>query len=104
MSPRQVVVLPLSKAHVAYAERVKEALRVDDSIKWVDVDMRDETLNRKIRDAQTSQANYILVVGPQEESTGTVHVRHREKGVLGAMNVEELRQKVVHEIKEFTNV
>ncbi|KAF0853135.1 mitochondrial threonyl-tRNA synthetase (ThrRS) [Andalucia godoyi] len=107
MSPRQVVVLPISQQYESYARDVAKTLMNDsgDKIRWVEVDARDETLNKRVRDAQTSQTNYILVVGAQELEHKSVHVRHRARGVLGSLPLPTALSVITSEIDSFdTNV
>ncbi|OWR51975.1 hypothetical protein KGM_204650 [Danaus plexippus plexippus] len=55
----------------------------------VDTDAGD-TLNKKVRNAQLAQFNYILVVGEREKSSNTVNVRTRDNKVHGEMSIEGL--------------
>ncbi|CAE7782680.1 TARS1, partial [Symbiodinium microadriaticum] len=52
--------------------------RIHNAKFYVDVDDSTKTLKKKIRDAQLAQYNFILVVGEQEASAGTVNVRTRD--------------------------
>ena len=56
----------------------------------VHLDDRNEKLPAKIRDAQLQKIPYMLVVGPKEAEAGTVSVRHRSKGDLGARPIADL--------------
>jgi threonyl-tRNA synthetase len=58
MSPRQVLIVPVSSAQNAYAEELKRILTVDKL--HVDVDLRDSTLNKKIRTGQQEKYNFIF--------------------------------------------
>lgn len=49
-----------------------------------------ETMNKKIRNAQLEQYNYILVVGKSEQEKGTVNVRSRDNTIIGEIPVNEL--------------
>eukprot|EP00922_Rhytidocystis_sp_ex-Travisia-forbesii_P039347 GHVS01058521.1.p1 GENE.GHVS01058521.1~~GHVS01058521.1.p1 ORF type:complete len:841 (+),score=90.25 GHVS01058521.1:187-2523(+) len=76
LSPRQAIVLPISDKHNEYAQWVEKTLTnfgYD-----VGIDMSSNTINKKIREAQIHQWNYMLVVGEQESNSGTVTVRMRE--------------------------
>lgn len=87
LSPRQVVVCPVSEKFVAYAHRISDELKVHRFFSSVDVS--NETLQKKIRNAQLEQTNYILIVGEKEQASGTVNVRSRDAGVLGERTVSE---------------
>ena len=64
----------------------------------VEVDYRNEKIGKKIREAQLEKVPYMLVVGDRDMEAGTVSVRHRSEGDLGAMSLEQfsamLRQVV----------
>ncbi|KAI4838382.1 threonine--tRNA ligase [Plasmodium brasilianum] len=76
LSPRQAIVLPVSDKFNKYAYYVYETL--NNNFFDVDVDTSMNTLNKKIREAQLKQFNFILVVGEKELTTNTVTVRDRD--------------------------
>jgi len=88
LSPRQALVVPVSKAFEAYAQEVQQSVRAAGF--FVDVDMSHRTLQKMVRDAQLSQYNYILVVGKEEAERGTVNVRTRDNVVRGSKTIAEL--------------
>ena len=59
-----------------------------------ELDDRDEKLGFKIREAQLQKVPYMLVVGGREEEQGTVSVRLRTEEDLGAMEIQELAERV----------
>lgn len=85
LAPVQVKVLPITDRQLPYARQVAEALRQQE-IRVV-VDDRNEKIGYKIREAQVEKVPYMLVVGDKEMSGGTVAVRQRERGDLGAQTV-----------------
>ncbi|ETB57713.1 threonine-tRNA ligase, variant [Plasmodium yoelii 17X] len=76
LSPRQAIVLPISDKFNEYAKYIHTVLT--NNLFDVDVDISVNTLNKKIREAQLKQYNFILVVGEKEISTNTVTVRDRD--------------------------
>ncbi|XP_066245938.1 threonine--tRNA ligase 1, cytoplasmic isoform X1 [Euwallacea similis] len=94
LSPRQVMVVPVGPNYDEYAEEVKQKLYEAGIMAEVDVDHGD-TLNKKIRNAQLAQFNFILVVGEKEKSSNTVNVRTRDNVVHGEVSVEDLLGKLV---------
>ncbi len=92
LAPVQAVVVPIADRHVAYARVVAEELRARGF--RVEVDSRREKMQAKIRDAQTQQVPYMLVVGDRDEAAGTIAVRERRAGDLGAMPRAELLAKL----------
>lgn len=97
LSPVQVKVLTIADRHEIYADRVVETL-MHESIR-VQKDYRAETLNKKIREAQLEQVNYIVVVGDKESETETVSVRTRDNEVKGAITIEEFKKLLIKEIR-----
>ena len=90
MSPRQVTVVPInSQGPVAdYAEHVRRAFH--GAHFFAEADLRDMTMQKKVRDAQLNQVNYILVVGDKERENGTVNVRTRANKVKGEHSIEDV--------------
>jgi len=100
LSPVQVKILPISDAHLDYAESVKEEL-VKQGIR-VEVDSRNEKIGYKIREAQMQKTPYMLVVGEKEIEEKAVGVRSRADGDIGQMKVEDFINKIQQEIKNYT--
>jgi len=82
LAPVQASVLPVSGKFIEYAQKVTQQLK--DAGLRVHLDDRNEKLQAKIRDAQLEKIPYMLIVGGKEAEAGTVAVRHRTKGDLGA--------------------
>jgi threonyl-tRNA synthetase len=76
LSPRQVMVVPVTGAFYNYAEQVRQ--RCHDAGFYADADLGENTLNKKIRNAQLAQYNFIFVVGQEEATSNTVNVRNRD--------------------------
>ncbi|BBH21611.1 threonine--tRNA ligase [Paenibacillus baekrokdamisoli] len=88
LSPIQAKIIPVSTAFEGYAREVAEKLQLA-GIR-VESDLRNEKLGYKIREAQLEKAPYMLVIGDNEAQSGTVSVRKRGEGDIGAKPVEEL--------------
>jgi len=73
MAPEQVRILPVSDDALGYAHRVKNEL----SDFRVEVEDRDWTVGRKIREAHDDRLPYMIIVGSDEEEAGTISVRDR---------------------------
>jgi len=76
LSPRQVLVVPVAAPFQEYASEIANKLSL--SGLFADVDNSDNTLNKKIRNGEISQYNFILVVGEQEQVARSVNVRNRD--------------------------
>jgi threonyl-tRNA synthetase len=83
-----VALLPVADRHIPYAQQLYNDLF--DRRFEVELDGAAESLNKKIREAQLMQFNYIAVVGDREMEQGTVTVRRRDNQVLGAMPTQQL--------------
>ncbi len=97
LAPEQVRVLPITDRSIPYAREVV-AMLSEQGIR-VELDARNEKVGYKIRDAQTQKVPYMLVIGDKEAANGTVAVRHRAGGDLGAMQLKELQERISAEIK-----
>ncbi|KAI9305580.1 hypothetical protein BJ944DRAFT_161478 [Cunninghamella echinulata] len=76
LSPRQISVIPVAAPFFGYAEQITNKLASMGI--YADADLSDNTLNKKIRNSELSQYNFIFVVGAEEESTQSVNVRNRD--------------------------
>ncbi|XP_044265947.1 threonine--tRNA ligase 1, cytoplasmic isoform X1 [Tribolium madens] len=92
ISPRQAMVIPVGPTYDEYALDVQKKLYQAGFMAEVDTDAGD-TMNKKIRNAQLAQFNFILVVGEKERSSQTVNVRTRDNIVHGEITVEGLIEK-----------
>ncbi|MEX0885844.1 MAG: threonine--tRNA ligase [Phycisphaeraceae bacterium] len=98
LAPEQVRVLPVSDKFTAYAHQVLAELK--HAGMRVSADDSNDRLNAKIRLAQDEQVPYMLVVGGKDEEAGTVSVRHRREGDLGAMARSAFLEKAKLEIDQ----
>lgn len=98
LAPVQVVVLPVADAYADYARHV--AAKLDDEDFRVEVDDRNEKIGYRIREAQGQKIPYMLVVGEKEEKEGTVAVRGRRDGDLGAMPLDDFVAALRREVRE----
>jgi threonyl-tRNA synthetase len=87
LAPVQAVVLPIADRHAEYAGSVRDQL--DAAGLRVELDQRQEKIGYKIREAQLQKVPYMLVIGDREAADGTVSVRSRSMGDLGARPVQE---------------
>lgn len=96
LAPTQVRVLPLTEKHHAYALHIKDRFQVENI--RVEVDLRNEKIGYKIREAQVEKIPYMLVVGDKEIEDGAVSVRSRQEGDIGSIAVNEFIAKINQEI------
>ncbi|KAF9586255.1 threonyl-tRNA synthetase [Lunasporangiospora selenospora] len=98
LSPRQVQVIPVAAAIVPYAGKVQQ--RLFDAGFYADIDHSDATLNKKIRNAELAQYNFIFVVGAEEEAQHSVNVRCRDGVESKAKGQVRSLDEVMHKLKE----
>ena len=96
LCPEQARILPVSDNQIDVANKYRDALRAKGF--RVGVDAQAASLGAKIRSARQDRVPYLLVVGEKEAADGTVAVRTRQEGELGAMNLEKLAEKMQIEV------
>jgi threonyl-tRNA synthetase len=100
LAPEQVRVLPISEKFTDYGRRVEAELKSAGF--RVTGDYRPEKIGAKIREAQLEKIPYMLVVGEKEQAAGTVAVRDRVEGDLGAMPLAQLLARLKEEVEKKT--
>ena len=96
LSPVQVAILPIGEKHFDYAENLQKQLKENN----IRVQMyKDDTLGKKIREAEMQKIPYLLILGDKEIAANAVSVRERGKGDLGKMSTEKFVEKITEEIK-----
>ena len=97
LAPVQVKIIPITDRQREYASKVERLLKEADI--RVETDTRSEKVNYKIREAQNQKIPYMLVVGDKEIESGSVAVRHRTKGDMGAVPTGEFVKMLLEEIE-----
>ncbi|MFO0884660.1 MAG: threonine--tRNA ligase [Pirellulales bacterium] len=100
LAPEQARIITVSEKSEEYARNIEQKLRAA-GIR-VTADYRSEKLGAKIRDAQLELIPYMLVVGPRDVEQGTVSLRDRLEGDLGAQSVDACIEKLLTEVAERT--
>ena len=98
LSPVQVTVLPITDRSSEYAKEVLAKLEA--SGVRAEIDLRNEKIGYKIREAQMQKIPYMLVIGDKEAESGAVAVRTRTGEDLGAMPMDAFLAKIGKEISE----
>ena len=96
LAPVQVKVMPITDRTAEYAKKV--AAELESAGVRVETDLRNEKIGYKIREAQSKKIPYMLIVGDKEAEAGTVSVRTRAGGDLGAVALAEFQAKLLEEI------
>ncbi|MGJ1205030.1 threonine--tRNA ligase [Sphingobacterium lactis] len=96
LAPEQFIVLPVSEKYEEYAQKVLESLNNSD-IRGL-IDLRDEKVGRKIRDAEVKKMPYMVIVGEKEMESGTISVRKHGGVDLGSISPDEFKDLLIKEI------
>jgi threonyl-tRNA synthetase len=96
--PVQAIVLPISEKHEKYAEKVLKSLE-NHEIRGL-IDARNETVGKKIREAEMKKVPLMIVVGEQEENANQISVRKHGGESLGSMDIESFAKIINEEIKQ----
>jgi len=96
LAPVQAIVLPVSERFADYAATVAGELRDGES--RVELDDRNESIGRKIREAELRKIPYMLIVGEREQDEAAVAVRAHGGGDHGTMTVAEFADRLRGEL------
>ena len=96
LSPTQVKLLPIGNEQLEYTKKIAEKMQ-SFGIR-VETDDRYEKIGYKIRQAQLQKIPYMLIIGDKEMADGTVSVRSRKNGDMGAVPADEFIDRLVLEI------
>ncbi|MCX7879753.1 MAG: threonine--tRNA ligase [Ignavibacteria bacterium] len=88
ISPVQVSVLPIGENHHSYSIEVARKLEAEGF--RVNLDLRNERINRKIAESESQKICFALIIGNKEIETQTVSVRQHRKGDLGNKTIDEI--------------
>ncbi len=96
LAPVQVKLLTVAESFADYAEEVAE--KCEAAGLRVELDIRNEKIGYKLREARNERVSYICVIGEREKEAGTLSVRSTKVGELGTMSVDEFIAKLSEEI------
>ncbi len=97
LMPEQAIILSLSEKYEKYSQKVLSLLE-NHEIRAL-ANNRNDTIGKKIREAEMSKVPYMLIIGEQEENDGTVSVRKHGEGDIGTMSIEAFAELINKEIK-----
>ena len=97
LAPVQVKLLTVAETFADYAKEV--AAKCEEAGLRVELDIRNEKIGYKLREARNERVSYICVIGEREAEANSVSVRSTKVGELGAMSVDEFIDKLVEEVK-----
>ncbi len=102
LAPVQIAILPISEKSNDYAKKIEKEL-FEKGFR-VNLDDRPDKIGAKIRQAEISKINVMLIVGEKEEQAGQVAVRRRFEGDLGTTSLADLIIKLSEEISQRRNL
>lgn len=97
IAPEQVRIIPVGESFIAYGDEVYRTLRAS-GIR-VKLDSSNDSLGKKIRNAETDHVNYILVIGEQEMNARGVAVRNYKTKAQSTESLEEFTLRIIEEVK-----
>ncbi len=100
LAPVQAVLLPINQDLADYADTVKEKL--EDAGIRCETDKRNETLKKKVRDAQLAYVPLIITIGDKEKESGALSVRTLDGKVKMGISMDDFLSPVLHHIKNRT--
>jgi len=101
LAPVQVKVIPITEEQAGYANELERSLR-EAGIR-VETDIRNEKMQKKIRDAELAKVPYMAIVGKREAAAGTVSARSRKQGDIGAVSRDEFIARLGDEVEKREN-
>ena len=97
LAPTQVAIILIRENNQEYANKIKEDLQKDDV--RVIIDARNESLNKRIREATVRKIPYVLILGDKEVEANSVAVRKYGTGDQGAIPMEQFKKQIKEEIE-----
>ena len=97
LSPTQVRLIPIKPEFLQFCKNLAD--KITDSKIRVDVDDRNESIGKRIREAETEWIRYILVIGEKEVNSKDVNVRDRETGELKQISFDDFISEIHEQIK-----
>jgi threonyl-tRNA synthetase len=94
----QVRIIPVGKQHLEYCVKLAEELNTNEI--RADIDDRDESISKRIRESESEWIYYTLVVGDKETQTQKLVVRNRTKGIQAQMSLSELIAEILSNTRD----
>lgn len=100
LAPVQVRLLTITDVQIPYAREIQNKMRLA-KIR-VELDDRNETLNKKIREARLQRVPYIVIIGPKEAEQAILTVRNRDTGTQTALSVDSFIANIIAEARAYS--
>jgi len=97
LAPTQVRIIPLKPEFFEYCEKLADSIG-NKNIR-VDIDDRNESIGKRIRDAETEWIRYSLVIGEKEISSKNLNVRDRESGAVKEISMDDFVLEIQKQVE-----
>ncbi len=87
LAPVQAIILPISEKHHIYANEIYNKIKQNNF--RAEIDLRNEKLNYKIREAQLQKIPFMVIIGEKEEKNKTISIRSRSEGDIGSFTIDK---------------
>jgi len=98
LAPIHIRILTVTDGGNEFAEEIHKKLS-EEGLR-IELDLRNEQLSKKIRDAETEKIPYMFIIGRREVKSGTLSVRHHQEGDIGSFKLGEITSRLKEEIKQ----
>lgn len=99
LAPTQVMLIPITDAHLEFAGKLKEDLQ-NKGFRVI-IDQRNESLNKKIREGTIKKIPYLLIIGDKEIAEQKISVRkYAAQNEIGSLSPEDLTTRLLSEIRD----
>ena len=98
LAPTQVVIIPISDVHVAYAKKLQAEFMFKDID--ADVSSKNESLNKRVRNAEKQRVPYVIIVGDEEIENNGVAVRDRREKEQYNLSFDDFMVKLTQQLNE----
>jgi threonyl-tRNA synthetase len=102
LSPVQAKIIPIAERHNTYGQTVAKRLGQLDI--RVEFDKRQESMQKKLKEAEEMKIPYMLIIGDQEVTAKSLAIRQRGAKNLGPMSLEKFVQKIQKEIENKSQI
>ena len=98
LSPVQIKILPMTDKNIKFSGKIKQDL-IEKGFR-VEIDDREESMGKKVRDAQIEKVNYMITIGDKEEKSKTLAIRSRDGKVEYGVKIDDFVSKLKIQIEE----
>jgi threonyl-tRNA synthetase len=98
LAPTQVVIIPISDSHIEYANKLKSEFILNDID--AEVSSKNESLNKRVRNAEKQRVPYVVIVGDEEVEHNSVAIRDRREKEQYNLSFDEFMLKLIEQLNE----